>query len=55
MKTHQRDTEGKGGINKQNARANGDNINGFLDSYNNIKIVFLIVIILIIIYINITK
>ena len=55
MKKYKRDGRGKGVFNKQNARANGDNINGFLDSYNNIKIVFLIVIILIIIYINITK
>lgn len=55
MKTHQKDTGGKGGINSQDVRENGDKIYGFLDCYNNIKIVFLIVIILIIIYINVIK
>lgn len=55
MKKYQRVARGKGVINKQNARENGDKIDGFLDCYNNIKIVFLIVIILIIIYINVIK
>jgi hypothetical protein len=54
MKTHQRDTGGKNSQSKD-ARENGNKIDGFLDSYNNIKLVLLIVIILIIIYINVIK